>query len=326
MKDNTNFTLGLTSVMLLLFVLLPLILPMFWISLIIELLILGLAGMSVNLLLGYGGMMPFGHAAFYATGAYATAILLNRTSISPIMIFVLAPLIAALVGALFAFCLSKLYGFYFAIMTTAFSMLIWSLIRKWASLTGGDIGIASIAIPDFLSSINSVYYYTLTIVFLSVVVLWIIINSPFGWTLRAIKENSNRMIFTGISVPRHRYFAFVISSFFCGIAGSLYAIYSRTVFPEYAYWTASGDFVTMVILGGMNSFFGPMIGAFIWTFLRTIVTSYTIYWLLTIGIIILAVVLFMPEGIVGLFKSIFNRPSIRRKAKSILPNKYLTDG
>jgi branched-chain amino acid transport system permease protein len=111
----------------------------------------------------------------------------------------------------------------------------------------------------------------------------------------------------------------VISSFYCGIAGSLYAIYSRTVFPEFAYWTVSGDFVTLVILGGMNSFFGPIIGAFIWTFLRTIVTSYTIYWSLTIGIIILVVVLFMPEGVTGLFRKAFNKSVTFKKKIGKIP-------
>lgn len=319
---RANPILILAIVLFVIFALLPAIIPMFWVSLIIEWLILGLVGLSVNLLLGYGGMMPFGHAAFYATGAYATAILLNMSNLPAFAVFLIAPIIAALLGALFATFLCKLYGFYFAIMTTAFSMLLWSLIRKWNNLTGGDIGIASISIPGFLDTINAVYYYTLFTVFISVVIIWMIINSPFGWTLRAIKENSTRMTFTGISVPRHRYMTFVISSFFCGIAGSLYAVYSRTVFPEFAYWTASGDFVTMVILGGMKSFFGPIVGALFWTFLRTIVTSYTEYWLLTIGIIIVAVVLFMPSGVVGLVTTILNRSTTIRDKINKYKAKY----
>jgi branched-chain amino acid transport system permease protein len=307
MGTKTLLVYLLAAIVVFIFAVLPQIIPILWVTLIIELLILSLAGLSVNFLLGYGGMMPFGHSAFYASGAYVTAILLNRTELPPVLILIFAPLFAAFLGALFGIFLSKLYGFYFAIMTTAFCMLVWSMIRKLGDLTGGDIGIANISIPHFLESINAVYYYTIFIFLLSVVTLWIIINSPFGWTLRAIKENSSRMMFTGISVAKHRFMAIVISCFYCGSAGSLYAIYSRTVFPEYAYWTVSGDLVTLVVLGGMNSFFGPVIGAFIWTFLRTVITSYTIYWPMTIGLIIVAVVLFMPEGIVGLFRKVFEK-------------------
>lgn len=284
-----------------LMILFPLIIHQFWLGVLTEILILGLAGMAVNLLLGYGGSLPFGHAAFYATGAYATAILLKKTGIPTLLVLVIAPLFAAALGALFGFLIARLYRFYYALMTTGFSMLWWVIIRKWPGLTGGDDGITGVILPSYLTGINKAYFFTLIVVLLCILVLWIIINSPFGWTLRAIRENSNRAAFICIDVVRHRYLAFVISSFFTGVAGALYVVYSHSTFPDYAYWVKSGDMAMVCLLGGMFSFLGPMIGAAILTFLQTWVTSITPYWPLVIGIIICLVVLLMPDGVLGVW-------------------------
>lgn len=296
-EKKVSWVLG-AIVLVALFVL-PVIIPRFWVSLVTEILIVGLAGMSVNLLLGYGGCLSFGHAAFYATGAYATAILVERTVIPEFLVLIIAPLIATVIGAIVGLLVARLYGFYFAIMTCAFSMLIWSIIRKWTSLTMGENGITGVEFSEMLTGINNVYYFTLIIVLLSLAALWIIINSPFGWTLRAIRENPTRSAFTSIDVIKHRYLAFVMSSFFCGIAGALYVVYSHSAFPDYSYWVKSADLVIVCVLGGMSLYLGPMAGSAIFVLLQTLITSVTLYWLLIMGIIICVVVLLMPDGVLG---------------------------
>jgi len=278
---------------------LPFIAPMFWINLLTEILILGLAGMSVNLLLGYGGALPFGHAAFYATGAYAAAVLLKKTALHPAAVLIVSPFIAMALGAILGFLIARLYRFYYAMMTTAFSMLVWTLIRKLPSITNGDDGITGVKVMDALTGVNNIYFFCLIVVGLCVFLLWRIVNSPFGWSLRAIRENSVRTTFIRIDVVKHRYVAFVVSSFFCGIAGMLYVVYSHGTFPDYAYWTKSADLVMVCILGGMLTFWGPIVGAAVLTILHTLTTSITMYWPLVIGCIICLVVLLLPDGVIG---------------------------
>lgn len=294
----------LLGLMIFLLFLMPLFIPEFWVSLLTEILILGLAGMAVNLLLGYGGSLAFGHGAFYSAGAYTLAVLIRKTSISPYVALLIAPLIATAVGAIFGLLVARLYRFYYAIMTTAFSMMFWALIRKWQTITGGDDGMTGVKMPDFLTGTNPTYFFTLVIVLLSIFVLWRIIDSPFGWTLRAIRENANRVAFTNNDVVLHRYLAFIISSFFTGLAGALYVVYSHSAFPDYAYWIKSGDMVLVCILGGMFYFLGPLIGVAILIFLQTMITSITLYWPLVMGIIICAVVLFLPDGVMGVWKKL----------------------
>ncbi|MBI4595521.1 MAG: branched-chain amino acid ABC transporter permease [Candidatus Tectomicrobia bacterium] len=303
LKEKPLMSLLGLCILVLLF-LMPRIIHRFWIGVLTEILILGLAGMSVNLLLGYGGSLPFGHAAFYAAGAYATAILLKRTAMPTVLIMLIAPLVAAALGALFGLLIARLYRFYYALMTTGFSMLLWVIIRKLPALTGGDDGITGLILPGFVTGINNAYFFTLFVVLVCIFILWLIINSPFGWTLRAIRENSNRTAFICIDVIRHRYLAFIISSFFAGVAGALFVIYSHSTFPDYAYWVKSGDMAMVCLLGGMFSFLGPMVGAAILIFLQTWITSITPYWPLVIGIIICLVVLLMPDGVLGIWRKL----------------------
>jgi branched-chain amino acid transport system permease protein len=187
-------------------------------------------------------------------------------------------------------------------MTMAFSMLVWSIIRKWTSVTKGENGITGVGFTGILTGINNTYFFTLIVVLLCIAVLWVIINSPFGWTLRAIRENPTRSAFTNIDVFKHRYFAFIISSFFCGVSGVLYVVYSYNALPDYAYWVKSGDIVIVCILGGMFSFLGPLIGSAILILLQTYINAVTLYWLLVMGFVICVVVLLMPDGVMGVWE------------------------
>jgi branched-chain amino acid transport system permease protein len=278
----------------------PFILSRFWVGIMTEILIMALAGMSLNFLLGYAGCLSFGHGAFFATSAFATAIMMTKTHINQyLIVLIIAPVLATLLGAVIGILVSRLYAFYYAIMTCAFTMVLWAVIRRWRSLTGGDTGIVGVKFRGMLEGISHVYFFTLGVVILCTVILWVIGNSPFGWTLRAIRENPVRSSFTSIDVVRHRYLALVISSFFCGVAGALHVVYTFGAFPELAFWTKSGDIVTVCILGGINSFLGPIIGSMVLILLETFITSVTLYWPLILGIIICAVVLLMPQGIMG---------------------------
>ncbi len=299
MKLSPRFGWLMGVVILAVLIAFPFLIQGFWVNLLTEILILGLAGMSVNLLLGYGGSLPFGHAAFYATGAYAAAILLKKTGLHPVAVLMVSPLIAMGLGAVLGLLIARLYRFYYAMMTTAFSMLVWTLIRKLPGLTNGDDGITGVKVMASLTGISNIYFFCLIVVGVCTFLLWRIVNSPFGWTLRAIRENSTRTTFIRIDVVRHRYVAFVISSFFCGVAGMLYVVYSHGTFPDYAYWTKSADLVMVCILGGMLTFFGPLMGAAVLTILQTLITSMTMYWPLVIGCVICLVVLLMPDGVMG---------------------------
>jgi len=260
---------------------------------------MGLAAISVNLLLGFGGSLPFGHAAFFASGAYATALLIKETSLPFIGVLVVAPAVAAVIGAIFGLIITRLYEFYYAIVSAASGMVLWTLIRK-VPILGGDTGITGMQVPALLDSVNSTYIFTAIIVFIVLIFTKFLLNSPFGWIQQAIRENPTRVTCTGSNVLRHRYIAFVISSYICGITGMLFVIHTQSTFPSYAHWVKSGDFVMICILGGVNTFIGPMIGAAALIILQTYITSVTEHWLLFLGIIICLVVIFMPNGLMGL--------------------------
>jgi branched-chain amino acid transport system permease protein len=290
----------------------PFIASAFWTNLLTEILIMGLAAVSVNLLLGFGGSLPFGHAAFFAAGAYATALLIKETNLPFIGVLIFAPVLAAVVGAIFGLIITRLYEFYYAIVSAASGMVLWTFIRK-VRIFGGDTGITGVQVPDLLNGVNSVYILTAVIVFMALIFTKFLLNSPFGWIQQAIRENPTRVTCTGSNVLRHRYIAFVISSYICGIAGMLFVIHTQSTFPSYAHWVKSGDFVMVCILGGVNTFIGPMIGALALIILQTYITSITEHWLLFLGITICLLVIFMPNGIMGLVGDLREKISHFRK-------------
>jgi len=294
----------------------PFIASIFWTNLLTEILIMGLAAMSVNLLLGYGGSLPFGHAAFFASGAYATAILIKETNLPFAVVLILAPIAAAVVGAIFALIITRLYAFYYAIVSACAGMVLWTLCRKMP-LLGGDTGITGVDLPVLMSNVKAIYILTAIIVFIMMVFIRVLLNSPFGWIQQAIRENPTRVTCTGSNVLRHRYIAFVISSFICGISGMLFVVHTQSTFPSYAHWVKSGDFVMICILGGMNTFIGPMVGAAALITMQTYITSFTENWLLVLGITICLIVIFVPSGIMGLVKDLPEKiRSLSRKSNS----------
>ncbi|MBI4591813.1 MAG: branched-chain amino acid ABC transporter permease [Candidatus Rokubacteria bacterium] len=287
----------------------PLLASEFYIRLATEILIMALFAMSFNLLLGYGGMLSFGHAGFYAVGAYTVAILMKKTSVPFFLAFPAAPAVTALVAAVTGYFCVRLRGFYFSILTLAFGQLIWGVIFKWSALTEGDDGIVGIRAPTFLTSSGGSYYFTLVLTAACIGLLWMIIESPFGRTLLAIRENTDRTQFIGVDVNRLRLLAFVLSATFAGVAGALFAPFNGSVFPTFALWTKSGEVVMMSILGGMHTFLGPAVGAAIMLSLDQMISVYTEYWPFVLGVILLVLVLFFPAGITGFVRVLARRES-----------------
>jgi branched-chain amino acid transport system permease protein len=285
----------------------PLWAPKMWLHMSIQVLIVSLLAMSLNMILGRAGLPSFGHAAFYAVGGYTMALFVVRLKAPMIVGLAAAPVVAALLALPIGYFSVRLTGIHFAILTMGFSQIVWAIAHKWYSVTGGDDGITGIPIPVAIQGAKPYYYLVLFILCLCLVLIHIIQNSAFGQTMVAIRENRDRVTFSGLKVWHHQLINFVIAGFFAGVAGSLLSILNRAVFPEFGYWTTSASVVLMCILGGVGVFIGPLVGAAIITLLEHYISLYTYYWQFVLGLLIILFVLFMPGGISGFFQERFGR-------------------
>jgi branched-chain amino acid transport system permease protein len=264
-----------------------------------EILIMALFAMSLNILMGYAGMISFGHAGFFGLGAYATAILLTKTPTPWTVAMMSAPVIAALGGLIFGYFCVRLTAIYFAMLTFALAQILHTVAFQWVELTGGDNGIVGVPFPQALSESRYAYYFTLVVVAACLAILLMVARSPFGLTLQAIRENAERVEFVGVDVKRFQLAAFVLAATFAGVAGALFTLYNRSIFPDYLLWTRSTEALIMCILGGMHSFVGPAVGALVVQVLGTVLSRHTTYWPLILGAILLVLVLFFRGGLVG---------------------------
>jgi len=278
---------------------LPLVLTKGWLSLVTEMMILALAAGGLNLILGYAGMVSFGPAGLYAVGAYATALILVYTSLPFGLAFIAGPFVAAGAAVLIGWFCVRLTQVYFALLTLAFAQIIHTIIFEWYDFTKGDNGIVDIPLPELLKPIPHYYYFSLIVVALCLGLLWMIVRSPFGKTLQAMRENAQRAESVGIPVRRYQLAAFVISGFFLGVAGSLFCGFNKNVFPNYAHWIKSTEMLVVCLLGGIYNFFGPLVGSVVYLFLDKVITGYTQYWPLVLGLIIIVLLLFLRGGIAG---------------------------
>ena len=283
---------------------LPLALSDFWLFIAIEVLAFALYAISFNLLMGYGGMLSFGHAAFFGVGAYTGALLAKKAGITSVAAFVLvmpaAAAVAAVVAVLIGFFSVRRSGIYFAMLTFAFQMLLYTVALKATGLTGGDDGMTGLRPPGPLASPSVYYYFALAWVIPSIFALHRLVRSPFGLTLRALRNNALRVQYVGVDVRRHQLITFVVAGAFAGLAGALFAFSSGNVFPGWLNWTASATPIVMAVLGGVQSFLGPALGAAVYVVLEVAISGSTEYWPLFMGVIILVLVLAMPRGLVGL--------------------------
>ena len=278
----------------------------FWVFIAIEVLAFALYALSFNVLLGYGGMLSFGHAAFFGVGAYSAALLFKRSGLDSTLVFILMPLAAmaaaAVVAVLVGYFSVRRSGIYFAMLTFAFQMLLYTVVLKASGLTGGDDGITGLKPPGRLGTPTGYYLYALGITIPSVYVLYRIMHSPFGQTLRALKDDAVRVQYVGVDVRRQQLVAFIISAAFAGLSGALFAFSTGNVFPAWFNWTASATPVVMAVLGGMQTFFGPALGAAVYVVLEVMISGKTEYWPMAMGIVIILLILLMPTGLIGLFR------------------------
>jgi branched-chain amino acid transport system permease protein len=279
----------------------PLALPPFFLQLLTEIAIVGLFATAFNLLMGFGGMVSFGHAAYFALGAYTAALLVKRAGVPMLLALPVAPVAAAVGALLFGFFIVRLSHTYFAMLSLAFAQIVFTVIFKWKSLTGGDDGVLDVWPPTLLKSPVAYYYFTLVIVAGGLLALHAIVESPFGYALRCVRDNPRRARFIGIDVRRHQLVAFVVSGAFSGLAGALFAFYNGSVFPDFAYFTKSFEPLVVALLGGVQSFFGPLAGAFGFKVLEWLVSrQWPVYWPLFLGTSVIVVIVLLPQGFVGL--------------------------
>lgn len=293
---------GLVSVVLLL---LPSFLSEFQVSLVTEMLIAGLFALSLNLIMGYGGMVHFGHAAFYGVGGYAFAILTSRYGLAPLVALLIAPFISALFGVVIGWFCVRRTRLYFSILTLAFGQLLHILAFQSYDFTGGDNGIQGLPTPDFLVGTTNYYVFVVVIFMICFALIRLLVQTPFILTLRAIRENPERAQFIGVDVRRHQLITFVIGAFFAGVAGALIAEHHRFVAVDMFFWTTSSEPILGSLLGGMFSLTGPAVGGALLIFLEITITRFTEFWPFILGVITVLIVLVAPGGIVGLIQGWF---------------------
>jgi branched-chain amino acid transport system permease protein len=273
--------------------------------------VLGLAAMALNFLLGYTGVLSFGHAAYFGLGAYGTGMLIRYVVPSTGLGIVVGTLVGTLAAAIIGPLIIRLRGVYFAMVTIAFGQVFYFIAFRWNSVTGGDDGLTGwtrmpldfgFAKIDILHKPVAFYYLVFVVFAISVGIMAWLLRSPFGRTLIAIRENERRARFLGIPVDRHIWISWVISCGFVSLAGALYALLNNFVDPRALYWTQSGDFVIMAVLGGMRSFWGPLLGAAIFVVLQDYLSSATENWMSFLGLFFVLVVLFFPRGILGMLR------------------------
>jgi branched-chain amino acid transport system permease protein len=302
---------------------LPLVLPPFETLQVSYGLIFGIAALGFNLLLGYTGLLSFGHSAFFGTGAYVAALLVKYWGVTSMEAYIVAGVaasfvVAALIGAV---CV-RYTRIFFGILALALSQVLWSLALKLFWVTGGTDGLR-VPTPTLLGGAIShtlgaaadkteflayrYYYYVLAVFLLATALMWVIVHSPFGKALQAIRDNEVRAEFVGVQVRRYRYVAFLVSGAFTGLAGALWVPLNGLTTPDVLYWTFSGRIVFMAVLGGFRTFAGPIVGAFVFNYLEVFAVGATVYWQLVLGVILVALVLAMPTGLVGTAEQLLAR-------------------
>ena len=266
-----------------------------------QIIILGLFALAFNVLFGTTGLLSFGQAIFYGLGAYITGMMAK--SFGPdffLWALLIAPFAAIILSVLLGTLSLRLSDVYFTMLTLAFAQLVWGICVKWSSFTGGDDGIQAIPKPELLASGLNYYIFSFIVVTVCIYLLWRLDRSPFGAALKGIRQNPTRISFIGMNVFRHKLLAYIISSGFTAIAGGLYSGIDKSIHPDMFVWTMSGSIILMTILGGMRSFFGPLIGVAIFILLEDVIGRSTQYWSFVIGIIMITVVMLFPKGVVGI--------------------------
>jgi branched-chain amino acid transport system permease protein len=277
----------------------------------IQILILAVFSIGFNLLFGYTGLLSFGQAGFFAVGAYGCAKIL--LAVPNLILGIAGGVAAAGVAAFLLGILSVRHTrIYFSMLTLAFGMMIYSVAWKWRDYTGGDDGLvgiprAPLEIPGLMSismaAMDRYYYVVLLLSLAAILAMYRLVRSPLGLTLQAIRDSETRAAFAGVPVQKYRLFAFTIAGLYAGLAGALLPPLENTVTPPIAHWSTSAEPVLATLLGGIHTFSGPIVGAFLFFMIKDVVMRFTEYWLICFGIIVVAMVMRFPSGIMSIFEN-----------------------
>jgi branched-chain amino acid transport system permease protein len=279
---------------------------------------------SLNLLVGYTGLVSFGHGLFYGLGAYSFALMMQKLGTSVPVAFVLTIVMSAAVAAVVGAICIRLKEIYFSFLTLAFQMLLHSIIIAWTPVTGGDQGLTGgIPRPPFLGirldDPHHLYVFCCAVLVVSLFLMWHLVQSPFGYTMRMVRDNPRRAAFLGVVVWRVRLLAFIVAGIFGGVGGALISLFVSSAYPDFAYWTISGEAVFMILLGGISVFFGPLVGAVTLLLLNDLVTRVTEHYSLVLGIIILMFALGLRKGLLGFLVGVWPKRTTDSAGKAGAP-------
>jgi branched-chain amino acid transport system permease protein len=304
------------SVILLLLIIAPLVLPEFWRRFLTEILIWGLLAMSSDLLIGYTGLVSFGHSAFFGLGMYGAAAALLMVKPPNLWLALVCGLIgAAGIAAFVAYFSTRLRDIYFAITTLIFSQIFYVIIFTWTEVTGGENGLTfsrpALGIPGLFSlpmTSQTLHWFVLAVVTISYLLLRRITQSPFGMVLQSIRENEARTRAIGYPTERYKIVAVMLSGLFAGLAGVLYAVQNRFAAPDFVFFLVSGEVVIYNVIGGIGTLVGPIVGGAFFLLLREALSRFfTEYYLIPVGLMFIAMVIFMPQGLLGFARRWLNR-------------------
>jgi branched-chain amino acid transport system permease protein len=302
----------------------PFVLDPYPLTLLLQFFAYGLVLLGLNLLFGYTGLLSFGQALFVALGAYAAAVCTRKLGWQSFELVLAVAVAAAVLVAIPVGLLCVRYvSIFFGMLTLAFGMLFHSFLFKFYAVTGGDggmlverpslFGMRFLGMDKTTFLTRPFYFYALGLLGLGTVLMWRLVHSPFGLHLTAIRENARKAEYLGVEVRRFRLIAFVIAAAYAAVGGALLGVRTGLADPELAYWTHSGNLIFMTVLGGFSSFAGPLVGAGVFIFLQDSLMSFTEYWRLVMGVVLVVIVVLFPRGLVGLAQALVARASRWRR-------------
>lgn len=306
-RASGRSSLALGGAIAAIFALLPLLLSTYQVSVATEILIFALLAMSIDVLAGYAGRTPLGHGAIFGASTYVVLYWTSVLGGSPWVALALGIAAATVLSAVFALLATRVSGVYFLLLTLALGMIVWGVCLRWTSVTGGENGIRGSGRPEAIADPLVFYYVVLVVVMALTFVIWRFVHSPFGLTLRGIRDSESRMRSLGYNVPLHMFLAFTVSGFFAGVAGACYALFNDFVSPSTVQLSQSVEGLLMTIIGGVGTLFGSFIGAALMIMLENVVSEYTARWPMVLGLMFVVTMIFAPQGILGAARKLLVR-------------------
>jgi branched-chain amino acid transport system permease protein len=290
----------------------PLFAAPYQVSIATEVLIFAVLAMSIDILAGYADRTPLCHGAIFGVSTYVTIYWTSTLGGALLPGMALGILAATLISALFALIAIRTSGVYFLLLTLALGMIVWGVCLRWTSVTGGENGLRGLSRPEAIADPQTFYYLVFGVVTLVTVIMWRFVGSPFGLTLRGIRDSESRMRALGYHVPLHLFIAFTVSGFFAGIAGALYALFNNFVSPSTVALSQSVEGLLMAIIGGVGTLFGAFIGSIAIIGLENLVSQYTERWQTVLGLMFILTMIFAPEGVLGRIRDLLAPPGDRQ--------------